>query len=188
MAEPAEDTAAEQPKGKSKTKLVLVAVVALLLLGGGGTAVFVLAPFGGAEDEATSAEGAAAQNPAHGEAGSDGHGPDHGDGLGGPVAPAPLFVDLPQMLVNLAVGDGRPRFLKLSISVEVGDEAVAERVGQLSPRIVDSFQMYLRTLTPAELQSPGAMFRLKEDLHVRIHQAIEPQRVADVLFKEMLVQ
>jgi flagellar FliL protein len=78
--------------------------------------------------------------------------------------------------------------LKLSLAVEVDDERVGERVTSLSPRIVDSFQLYLRTLTPAELQGPGSMFRLKADLHVRIHEAIQPARVRDVLFKEMLVQ
>ncbi len=100
----------------------------------------------------------------------------------------PIFVDIPDLVVNLVVQDGRPRFLKLSVAVEVAGQKTAERIGQLMPRIVDSFQLYLRTLTPAELQGPGAMFRLKEGLHVRVDEAIGPERVGDVLFKEMLVQ
>ncbi|TVQ36823.1 MAG: flagellar basal body-associated protein FliL [Geminicoccaceae bacterium] len=159
--------------GKGKKKLIFLAIGGLLLLVAAGAGVVfsgVLSPApavpeAGAPDEPVAT---AELTPA--------------------IGPAPTFVDLPQMLVNLAVGDGRPRFLKLRVAVEVDDPDVAERIVQLSPRIVDSFQMYLRTLTPEELQSPGAMFRLKEDLHVRIHQAIQPQRVADVLFKEMLVQ
>jgi flagellar FliL protein len=188
MAEPKDATEAEPPKGKSRTKLLIIAAAAVVLLGGAGATVFALGVFGGGDEAAASSEAADAHGDAHGATADAAHGSAAGDGHGAPVAPAPVFVDLPQMLVNLAVGDGRPRFLKLSIAVEVESPAAAERVSQLSPRIVDSFQMYLRTLTPTELQSPGAMFRLKEDLHVRIHQAIEPLQVADVLFKEMLVQ
>jgi flagellar FliL protein len=100
----------------------------------------------------------------------------------------PIFVDLPQLLVNLASDGGGTRFLKLSLAVEVDERATADRIDRLAPRIVDSFHLYLRTLQPDELRGPGSMFRLKEDLHVRIHQAIEPAEVRDVLFKEMLVQ
>ena len=169
-------------KGRGRRKLLLAAVGAVVMVGGAIGGAFALGLLGG--------ETGVAAGDAHDMAAGD-HGDAHDAATThGAAAPGalPLFVDLPDLLVNLAVGDGRPRFLKLSIAVEVADTAAAERIGQLSPRIVDSFQMYLRTLTPGELQTPGAMFRLKEDLHVRIHQAIAPQQVADVLFKEMLVQ
>ncbi len=168
MAE-TEANAETKPGKGGRKKLVLVAAAAVALAGGAGGAVVGLGLLDGG-DEPSVAE-AADVEPAPVPAGA-----------------APMFVELPQMLVNLSVGDGRPRFLKLGVAVEVTDPLVADRIAQLSPRIVDSFQMYLRTLTPDELQSPGAMFRLKEDLHVRIHQAIQPNRVSDVLFKEMLVQ
>jgi len=90
--------------------------------------------------------------------------------------------------VNLVSDGGGSRFLKLALAVEVDDQSTAERIERLAPRIVDSFQLYLRTLTPADLRGPGSMFRLKEDLHVRIHEAIAPAEVRDVLFKEMVVQ
>jgi flagellar protein FliL len=197
MADDKDAAEAAPAKGKSKKKLLLVVVGVVVLLGGGLGGAFALGLFGGGEaEEATADDHGAPAGGAHGDAhpapaaNGDGHAAaTQNDGHGGGApAGAPVFVDLPQLLVNLSVGDGRPRFLKLSIAVEVDDQVTADRIGQVSPRIVDSFQMYLRTLTPAELQTPGAMFRLKEDLHVRIHQAIEPMRVADVLFKEMLVQ
>lgn len=177
-----DDTAEGAPvaKGKGRKKLMLAAIGLVLLVGAGVGGAFALGILGSGPD-GEAATDAHATNEAHGDA-------EHGDGHGAAPGQGPIFVDLPNLLVNLAVGDGRPRFLKLSVAVEVDDVAVSERIAQLSPRIVDSFQLYLRTLTPAELQTPGAMFRLKEDLHVRLHQAIEPMRVADVLFKEMLVQ
>ncbi len=180
-----EEVEGQAAKPKSRLKLVIVAAVGLLVLIGGGVgAGLALGLFGGDGDEVAAHDGAA-DDTGHGEdaAGASAT----GDHAGAPPGP-PVFVDLPQMLVNLVVSDGRPRFLKLSLAVEVDDERTAERITSLAPRIVDSFQLYLRTLTPGELQGPGSMFRLKEDLHARIHQAIEPGRVRDVLFKEMLVQ
>jgi flagellar FliL protein len=56
------------------------------------------------------------------------------------------------------------------------------------PRVMDSFQLYLRALTVDELNGPSGMQRLKEELTARVNLAIEPIRVDDVLMKEMLVQ
>ncbi len=182
QAEEAAGEAAPTPKKKSKLLVVALAGVVVLALAGLGGA-WAAGVFGGGEDEA-----AAAGDTAEGDTGADDTDAQAtADGADGAAGGKPVFVDLPKMLVNL-VSDSGTRFLKLSIAVEVDDPATAERIEQLSPRIVDSFQLYLRTLRPEELRGPGSMFRLKEDLHVRIHQAIEPATVRDVLFKEMLVQ
>ncbi|MEO1090604.1 MAG: flagellar basal body-associated FliL family protein [Pseudomonadota bacterium] len=192
-AKEAEDAPAAKPK--SKLKLLIFAGLALVLLVGGGVgAAFALGVFGGGESHSEAAETdhggddhGAASDDDHGGGGSAGHGDGHGDD-DGVAAGQPTFVDLPQLLVNLTVEQSRPRFLKLSLAVEVAEAHTADRIAQLSPRIVDSFQMYLRTLRPEDLQGAGSMFRLKQELHVRIQQAIQPDRVEDVLFKEMLVQ
>lgn len=171
---------------KTKSKLVVAAVVGAVVVGAGGVAgAWALKLVGGDAQEAAS--------PARG----DGDGADDerraADGGADPKAardPAvePIFVDLPQLVVNLVSDGAGSHFLKLALAVEVDDQETADRIDELAPRIVDSFQLYLRTLTPDELSGPGAMFRLKEDLHVRIHEAIAPAEVRDVLFKEMLVQ
>ena len=56
------------------------------------------------------------------------------------------------------------------------------------PRIVDNFQVYLRELRPDELSGTKGIFRLKEELLVRVNNAVQPARVYDILFKEILVQ
>ncbi|NBB70720.1 MAG: flagellar basal body protein FliL [Alphaproteobacteria bacterium] len=178
-----DEAAGDGAASKTKSKLPLIALVGVVVLAGAGVgAAWALGLFAAAapsaQGGAAAADGAAASEQA---AGGD-------DGGAGAPAGDPIFVDLPQLLVNLVSDDGGTRFLKLSLAVEVTDERTAERIDQLAPRIVDSFQLYLRTLTAAELRGPGSMFRLKEDLHVRIHRAIAPAEVRDVLFKEMLVQ
>jgi flagellar FliL protein len=48
--------------------------------------------------------------------------------------------------------------------------------------------MYLRAITPEELQGAEGVYRLKEELLVRTNEAIRPAQVRDVLVREMLVQ
>jgi flagellar FliL protein len=184
MADEAAGDGTAPMKTKKTPKLLILAVVGVVALAGAGTAgAWALGLFGGGEAEAASSGG-----DAHGEDGKTHGGTGSVGGKATAPAADPIFVDLPQLLVNLVSDGGGTRFLKLSLAVEVVDDKTAERIEKLSPRIVDSFQLYLRTLRPEELRGPGSMFRLKEDLHVRIHQAIEPAEVRDVLFKEMLVQ
>ncbi|MEZ5863668.1 MAG: flagellar basal body-associated FliL family protein [Geminicoccaceae bacterium] len=95
---------------------------------------------------------------------------------------------MPDVLVNLQSGGQRIRFLKLRAALEVGSEDVATRVEALMPRIMDSFQLYLRALTVEEVSGSGGLQRLKEELAARVNYAVQPTRVDDVLVKEMLVQ
>ncbi len=58
----------------------------------------------------------------------------------------------------------------------------------MMPRIVDSFQIYLRELRVEDLQGSAGLQRLREELLLRVNAAIAPAKARDVLFKEMLVQ
>jgi flagellar FliL protein len=80
------------------------------------------------------------------------------------------------------------RFLKLRVAVEVDSDKSAEGVKALTPRVMDSFQMYLRALSVDEIQGSAGMQKLKEEMMARVNLAIEPHRIRDVLFKELLVQ
>jgi flagellar FliL protein len=56
------------------------------------------------------------------------------------------------------------------------------------PRILDSFHMYLRAVTPEELEGSQGVYRLKEELLARTNEAIRPMQVRGVLIRELLVQ
>lgn len=179
-----EQPAAAEGGGRGKGRLLMLVGAALLLLGGaGGTAAWWLGLFGAAPPPAEAAiEGAeiddAATSPAHEPGGRAATLPAH----------AVAFVDLPDVVVNLQPANGRMRFLKLRIALEVLGEPTAEEVRALTPRILDSFQLYLRALTVDEVSGAVGMQRLKEEMLARVHRAIEPVRIEDVLIKEMLVQ
>lgn len=99
-----------------------------------------------------------------------------------------VYYDLPEILVNLRTDNPRPSFLKISVALElerVEDRAAVERV---MPRVIDTFQVYLRELRADQLQGSAGLIRLREELLSRINAAVRPTQVKDVLFKEMLIQ
>ncbi len=99
-----------------------------------------------------------------------------------------VFFDLPELLVNLNAPGRRTNFLKISVSLELPGEADIKRLEVVMPRIVDSFQVYLRELRVTDLKGSAGIYRLREDLLRRVNEAARPVKINDVLFKEVLVQ
>jgi flagellar FliL protein len=103
--------------------------------------------------------------------------------------PATFIFNLPAMTVNLnddgAEGD---QFLKLTIALEVADEAVMKDIQPRMAKVVDAFQVYLRELRKSDLEGSAGIYRLKEELRRRVNLAIFPAQVEGILFKEILVQ
>jgi len=101
----------------------------------------------------------------------------------------PLFIDMPEVLVNLSGGGGdRTQYLKVKIALEVPDDQVSAQIQPLMPRLLDTFQTYLRELRPTDLDGSAGLYRLKEELTRRVDVAIAPNRINAVLFKEIVVQ
>ncbi len=173
-AEGSEDEGGGKKKKKfSGKKLVLFVALPLLLLGGGGGVMFSGLLDGDEEAEATGEDGEAAEE----------------DVVAGEEEPHnAIFYDLPEMLVNLNTAGRQASFLKIQVSLELGDPDAVPLVEAVLPRIVDNFQVYLRELRPEELSGTKGIFRLKEELLVRVNNAVQPARVYDILFKEILVQ
>jgi len=100
-----------------------------------------------------------------------------------------VFLDVPEVLVNLAVGPGeRPQFLKIKIVLEMKDAPLLAQVQPNMPRIMDIFQTYARELRSSDLNGSAGVFRLREELTRRVNAAVSPAQVNAVLFKEIVVQ
>jgi flagellar FliL protein len=165
--EPQDATAADEAPKKKKfsgKKLVLFVVLPLLLLGGGGGAAYFMGLFGGAKADQPAEEHQAAE--------------------AGPST----YYEMPEMLVNLVTTGKKPSYLKLKVSLELKDEEASKQIDAVLPRIVDSFQIYLRALRVDDLQGSAGILRLRQELLTRVADAAKPTEVRDVLFKEMLVQ
>ena len=155
-------------------KLIIMIVVPVLLLAGGGAGAYFMGVFSGEEAAAEELEAEPEMEVAE---------------VVVPEMPADVvFVELPDLLLNLNVTGKRLRFLKVVTSLEVVNEEMADIVRQMTPRILDNLHLYFRSVRPEELAGPDGVYRIKEDLLVRINDTIEPASIRDVLVKEMLVQ
>jgi flagellar FliL protein len=99
-----------------------------------------------------------------------------------------VFYDLPDLLVNLNGGGKKASFLKMTISLELENQVDVAKLQSVMPRIIDNFQIYLRELRVEDLKGSAGMYRLREELLLRVNAAAAPAKIVDVLFKEMLVQ
>ena len=101
----------------------------------------------------------------------------------------PVFIEVPDMMVNLAGLPGeRVKYLKIKIVLELKDEKQIELIKPTMPRVTDLFQTYMRELRSNDLNGSAGLFRLKEELTRRVNTAIAPNQVSAVLFKEVVVQ
>lgn len=168
-------------KKGSKLKLILFILVPIVLIGGGGAAAY----FTGALD---SLLGVKAADGEHAEGEGGGHGGEgKGDGHGGAGVEG-SFVAIPPMLVNLNTDDGMPRFLRLTVQLELENPDDHDAVIAVLPRVIDQFQTYLRELRVQDLRGSAGIHRLQIELIWRVNHAVEPIEIKDVLFQEILIQ
>lgn len=158
-AENEEGQEEEASSGGRKKLFIIIGAALFLVLAGGGAAYFFLFSGGGSEEE-TVAE-----------------------------VPPSYFYDIPPMTVNLAnSGDDNEQFLKLTVSLELKDEATVAIIEPRMALVRDAFQVYLRELRRSDLEGSAGIFRLKEELRRRVNLAIRPAEIQSILFKEILVQ
>ena len=106
-----------------------------------------------------------------------------------PPPKPPVFLDVPEVLVNLSSMPGeRVQYLKVKVVLEVKDQPLMALIAPTMPRVTDLFQTYLRELRAADLNGSVGLFRLKEELTRRVNAAISPNQVNAVLFKEIVIQ
>ncbi len=106
-----------------------------------------------------------------------------------PIVKPAVFVDIPEILVNLSsTGNDRTQYLKVKVVLELPDQLLMQQIQPVMPRVLDTFQTYLRELRPTDLDGSSGLYRLKEELTRRVNAAIAPNKVTAVLFKEIVVQ
>ena len=168
--------------GGKKKIIIIIALAFLVIVGGVAGAYFmglldpVIETIVGPEDAAEGEEG--------GEECEEGEEGEEGDCASGRA----VFYDLQELLVNLNTGGRKSSFLKIRISLELASARDKAKMDTIMPRVIDNFQTYLRELRIDDLKGSAGMYRLREELLVRVNAAAAPAKITDVLFKEMLVQ
>jgi flagellar protein FliL len=159
----------EAPKKKkfSGKKLVLFIILPILLLGGGGAAAYFLLLKG---DPAAEEHAAAAPEE---------HAPDEPQ----------VYVALKDPLQVNLVGTGkRMAYLNLDLWIAVKTDEDAKHLEGVMPKVIDQFQVYLRSLRIEDLQGADGVQRMRDELLMRAKTAAKPIEVEDVLIKSMLAQ
>ncbi len=167
--EDSEENAEEQSGGLSAKRLILFVVIPLLLIGATATAYLTgyLDDFLKSEHAEEAGEQEVAQEIANLNA---------------------AFLQIPDMIVNLSSSDGQPRYLRLSVQLELKGEEEKLAVEKVMPRVIDQFQTYLRELRVKDLRGSAGIYRLQMELLSRVNAAAYPIEVQDVLFQEILIQ
>lgn len=99
-----------------------------------------------------------------------------------------LFIPLEERVYNLNTEGSGDSYLRMRISLEVDRESYRAEIESKIPRILDELNVYLRELRPSDLNGGAGILLLKEELMMRINQAVAPARVKDVLFQDFIVQ
>jgi flagellar protein FliL len=148
-------------KKKSKKKIIIIAVLAVVLLGGGAAGAYFMGLFGGGGGK-TEEEVVKAEEV--------------------------IYYSMPEMIINLSSPGKQASFLKATVILELQNKLDAVTVENNLPRLMDAFNTYVRELRASDLSGTAGITRLREELLLRANKALEPTKINDVLFKEIVVQ
>ncbi|WP_338578142.1 flagellar basal body-associated FliL family protein [Brevundimonas olei] len=176
------------PVRKKIPLLFIIIPAALVVLGGGGATAFLMMKPKPAEAAGGHAAPAKEEKKGgHGDGGKEGEAaPGAGKVAAGPDGVT--FYTLPDMIVNIQSVDGRPTYLKLRLTLEMKDAAVASHLQAEAPRMQDMFQGFLRELRPEDLAGSAGSYQLRAEILRRVNLIAAPGKVDAVLIEEMLVQ
>lgn len=170
-----------ESSGGLNKKLIIAILLVILLIGGGAGAYFT-----GALDKLLGHKEVNCEEVKEG----DEHYQECADKLAAAtqVTGPGTFFAIPDMIVNLSSNAKQPRFLKISLKVELEKAEDQARFEAILPRVIDQFQTYLRELRIEDLRGSSGMYRMKIELLSRVRAAAPSINVRDILFQEILVQ
>ncbi|MGF6442692.1 flagellar basal body-associated protein FliL [Paraburkholderia youngii] len=104
----------------------------------------------------------------------------------------PLFFPLESMTVNLQSDDGQQHFLRIGLTLKLGDAGTQQALTDHMPEVRSRILLALSNKHPEELAPLEGKRALAEELRTLITEPTErgaaPIRVQDVLFTEFVVQ
>lgn len=101
-----------------------------------------------------------------------------------PLEPV-AFVPLEPMVISLGPA-ATAKHLKLTVQVETSPDAQAT-VADLTPRIADVLNTYLRAVDEALIEAPSGMLRLRAQMLRRVQLVCPPGAVRDLLIQEFVL-
>jgi len=173
--EQSKDGAEEGAKKKSKLILIIIPLV-LIILGGGGFFAYktFLSSDGAGEESAGKSHGKETKSAKGGE----------GEGE---QSEGPTFFSLSPFVVNLQDNIGT-RYLKLTLKLELEDQAVEEEIKVQLPRVRDALIILLSSKNYAEIGSVEGKYRLRDEIVKRVNRFLKDAPVRGVYFTDFVIQ
>ena len=100
-------------------------------------------------------------------------------------APAPVFYDMPEIVIRLDGGQGQ--YLKLATVLDLAPEHTPDQMKAIEPRLLDMMQTYLIELKPDDIKGTAGMYRVRQELLRRVNDVV-PGSTKDILFKTIILQ
>ena len=100
-----------------------------------------------------------------------------------------MFVPLDEMTINLRSGlESNATWLRVKVTLEVRGKENYDAVSQLSPKVMDILQTYLKELRRGDLDGSFGIYKMKDEILTRLNTVLYPARIEDVLFQEIIMQ
>ena len=174
-----DEAAATPPPKKSSLKWILVGALALAIVSGGAAFAWFkfMAPHRveAKPGEAKSTEAKAAESKP-GEKGGE-------PGAGTKIGP---ILDLDPFIVNLA--DSEPRFLKVTVKLELDTPVAKTELSERIPQVRDSILILLSSKEAQALKPTAGKLQLRDEILQRINSLLANGQARNAYFTEFVVQ
>lgn len=169
------DEKKEEVKPARSSKMLIMIVAAVVLAGVGG--YFAMSKSGGAKVGAAE------------ESKSSGHGEakvEH-EKKGAEEVGKALLLPLDTFIVNLN-DQGRTRYLKVTIQLELENQEIVEQVKSKTPQIRDALIILLSSKSIDEIITSEGKYQLRDEIVTRVKQFVKKNAVVAAYFTDFVVQ
>jgi len=159
---------------KSNLKWIIVGVLVLFAVGGGGAFAWfkVMSPH---KAEAKAGDAKSSEVKTEGKPGEQ----------AGPTKMGPIL-DLDPFIVNLA--DSEPRFLKVTIKLELDGPLAKTEISERMPQVRDAILILLTSKESQSLKPTGGKLQLRDEILQRINSLMASGQARNAYFTEFVVQ
>lgn len=100
-----------------------------------------------------------------------------------------VFIPMEDITVNLRQGvENNAAWLKIKVTLEVNGQVNYDKVTQMMPKIIDIFQTYLKELRKNDLDGSFGIYKIKDEMIMRINNILYPAKIEGILFQDFMIQ
>ena len=100
-----------------------------------------------------------------------------------------MFVPLEEITINLKNSvESKSSWLRMKVVLEVQGKNNYDFVSKMTPRIIDIFHTYLKELRKTDLDGSFGIYKIKDEMTLRINTILNPAKIDSILFQELVIQ